>query len=41
VVELPSPWLEMVTRCRGCIGLVWGQWCVGGGVDCVVVNRVK
>ena len=41
MVELPSPWLEMVTHCRGCIELVWALLCMGGGVDCVVVNRVK
>lgn len=40
VVELPSPWLEMVTHCRGCIELVWALLYMGGGGDCVVVNRV-
>ena len=41
MVELPSPWLEMVTHCRGCIGLVWAVLCIGDGANCVVVNRLK
>jgi hypothetical protein len=41
VVELPSPWLRALTSCRGCVGPVWARLCIGGGVNCVVVNRVK
>lgn len=41
VVELPNPWLGALTCCRGCIARVWAVLCIGDGVNCVVVNRVK
>lgn len=39
VVELPSPWLHMVTHCRGCVACVWARLSYRGGANCVVVNR--